>query len=64
MSRQFVSIDRNAPLETVIDQFVLHQVPYLPVLDQGRLVGVIGRRDVLRAVFSSDQPSVTAFSRN
>lgn len=48
MKRQFVSIEETAPLETVIDQFILHRVRCLPVVSQRILVGMIQRREVLR----------------
>ncbi len=48
IKRQYVSIHESAPLETVIDQFILHRVRCLPVVSQNRIVGVIHRRDIVR----------------
>ncbi len=51
MSRQCLTVDVWAPLETVIDQFMLHGLHYLPVVKHRQPVGVIGRLDLLRAAY-------------
>lgn len=56
MNRQFVAIESTAPLATVVDQFVLHQVRYLPVLQNGKLVGVVQRREILK-MFDQRSPN-------
>jgi len=50
MTRDPETVDASASLVDVAQRFA--QTPYrrFPVLDDGRLVGVIARRDVLRAV--------------
>jgi CBS domain-containing protein len=51
MTRRFVGIDPSAPLETVLDQMILHNVSTVPVVDRGRPLGTVTSRDVLRNVF-------------
>ncbi|MCP4082573.1 MAG: CBS domain-containing protein [Planctomycetaceae bacterium] len=54
MTRRFSSVSRHAPLDVVLDQFVLHDLQFLPVLgSDGYVAGVISRVDLLRTVFGS-----------
>lgn len=47
MSRKLYSVPPDAPLDTVVDELVKHRVHRLPVLEGGRLVGIVTRDDVL-----------------
>jgi len=56
MRRQFASVSSHAPLDIVLDQFVLHGLHFLPVInDLGLVEGVISRADLLRTVFGQSQ---------
>lgn len=48
MTRELVTVSEEAELTEVATQFVLHRVRRLPVAANGKLVGVISRRDLLR----------------
>lgn len=50
MQRQFASVDVRETMEGLIETFLLHRVRHLPVMENGRPVGVISRRDVLRSL--------------
>ncbi len=53
MTRRFASVALQAPLDVVLDQFVLHNPRFLPVADSsGQVAGVISRADLLRATFA------------
>lgn len=52
MSRQPVTVGPQTPLSQAAALMVDHNFHTLPVLDQGRLVGVVGKEDLLRSLFA------------
>lgn len=53
MTPEVISVGADDSIRKVADLFIVHRVRRVPVLDQGRLVGLIARRDVLKAVYES-----------
>jgi CBS domain-containing protein len=53
MTRELITVEADDPVSRVADLCIVHRVRRLPVLRNGRLVGIIARRDVLRALVSS-----------
>ena len=45
-----VTIDPDLPLSRLLQQLVEMRVKSFPVVDEGRLVGIVSREDVLRAL--------------
>ncbi len=56
MSRQVVSIEPDTPLSEIQELMISHDIGRLPVLDQGRLAGIISRSDVLRTLHGQAVP--------
>ncbi|MEZ6070507.1 MAG: CBS domain-containing protein [Pirellulales bacterium] len=53
MTCKVISVGEETPLTKVADQMVLHRIRCLPVVRNGRVVGLVGRSEVLRAALVS-----------
>lgn len=51
MSTELITIGPDQPVSKVVDLCLTHRVRRLPVVDEGRLLGLIARRDVLEGVY-------------
>jgi CBS domain-containing protein len=60
MSAPAVTVDADATLATVARLMGARGVKRLPVLEHGRLVGIVTRADVLRAVYEHPAPAHAA----
>lgn len=49
MTGPALTVDANAPLEDVMKCLVEHKIVRVPVTAEGKLVGIIARRDLIRA---------------
>jgi len=47
---EVVSVQQDTPLDEIATLMAEKNIHTLPVLDQGRLVGVIGKRDIIRTI--------------
>ena len=48
MSSPVITVDESAPLARIADLLLKHAIKRVPVTREGRLVGVVSRRDILR----------------
>lgn len=53
MTRGVTTLDRNDSLEVAHDLMALARIRHLPVVEDGRVVGVVSERDVLRRALAS-----------
>jgi CBS domain-containing protein len=56
MSPDVVTVDANTPVTEVAECFASSNFRRLPVMEQGRLIGIISRRDVLKQLEVAWQP--------
>lgn len=53
MTRDVITVEVDDPISRVADLCIVHRVRRVLVMKDGRLIGVIARRDVLRALVES-----------
>lgn len=53
MTSEVITVDADDPISRVADLCIVHRVRRLPVMRDGRLVGLIARRDVLQALYQN-----------
>ena len=51
-SREVVTVNLETPVEEIATIMAEQRIHTLPVLNQGRLVGVIGKRDIIKTLLS------------
>jgi CBS domain-containing protein len=60
MTREVITVDADDPINRIADLCIVHRVRRLPVMKNGRLVGLIARRDVLKALYQSNRQKALA----
>lgn len=58
MTREVITVDIDDSIQRAADLCIINRVRRLPVMRNGRLVGLIARRDVLRALHSQCRVSM------
>lgn len=54
MTGPAVTVDAKTPLEEVMKSLVEHRIVRVPVTADGRLIGIIARRDLIRALIEPE----------
>lgn len=57
MSRVVTSVHENAELAEVADILDTHQIRRVPVVKEGKLIGLISRADIVRALIQNEESS-------
>lgn len=60
MTTDVLTIDVDDPISKIADMCIVHRVRRVPVMHNGRIVGLIARRDVLKALYEAKAPACTA----
>ncbi len=61
MTRDVLTVEADEPVNKVADLCIVNRVRRVPVVRDGRLAGLISRRDVLRAVFESQEAEAASY---
>jgi CBS domain-containing protein len=56
MSREVVTVDADTPVTDIAERFANTHYRRLPVVERGRVIGIINRRDVLKQLEAAWQP--------
>jgi len=54
MSRPVMTLDDTAHLSEIVDVMLKHGIKRVPITRDGKLVGVVSRRDILRALLAQE----------
>ncbi len=60
MTTELLTVGPDDPVNKVADLCLAHRVRRVPVAENGRLLGLIARRDVLKALYEAEAPVCTA----
>jgi CBS domain-containing protein len=50
MTREVVTVDEDAPAVDIVDTMSRHRIKRVPVLHAGRMIGIVSRADLIRAL--------------
>jgi CBS domain-containing protein len=60
MTREVITVNVDDPISRIADLCIVHRVRRLPVMRDGKLVGLIARRDVLKALYQDSERACLA----
>ncbi|GAB6174046.1 CBS domain-containing protein [Paradesulfitobacterium aromaticivorans] len=63
MTSEVITVDSNAPWEEIQRLMVQHDIGRVPVVEDGKVVGIVSRSDVLRIIHGSAVPIEAALAR-
>jgi len=60
MTREVITVNVDDPISRIADLCIVHRVRRLPVMRDSKLVGLIARRDVLKALYEDSERACLA----
>ncbi len=55
MTQNPITVDLETEIEDIASLMIKYNIHTLPVVDQGELVGIIGKEDILRTLISFNE---------
>ncbi len=52
MKRELVSVAEDIPVADIVDLLLKHHIKRVPVLREGKVVGIVSRADIIRIIGS------------
>ena len=56
MTRDVITVGADATLSEVANMLLLHRIRRVPVVHEGKMIGIISRHDLLRCTVDADEP--------
>jgi CBS domain-containing protein len=53
MTTEIISVSPDDSIRAIADVCIMHRVRRVPVVENGRIIGVVARRDVLKGIFEA-----------
>jgi CBS domain-containing protein len=60
MQRRFIEANPEESVEQLAEKFLLHRVRHFPVVEDQKFLGIINRRQLLRAILGRKKPNKMA----
>ncbi|MDZ4655993.1 MAG: CBS domain-containing protein [Bythopirellula sp.] len=57
MTTELITVSPQDPIRKVADLCIMHRVRRVPVIENGRLIGLIARCDVLKGIYEVTKPA-------
>ena len=54
MTRKVITVKKDDTLEKVLEKFSKHHISGMPVVEKGRLIGIVSESDVIKAIDAYD----------
>jgi CBS domain-containing protein len=50
MTKNVITAEETTPIPAIADLLMLHKIKRVPILREGRVVGIVSRADIMRAI--------------
>ena len=58
MSKKVITVDQDASVEEIAQLMLTHAIKRLPVMDGGKLIGIVSRADIVNAIAMGEHVAI------